>query len=177
MLINVLKGEMAIFGEPPQAPDDLLSSGALYLPRLVRRPGLLQIQQEAAWRATIPPELIRIRTLLNKAISDHRYEGDSRVFLMQVKHHEAERSEETEGSEGLFVLTFWVAHANEPEIRDRLKEMEISNLEVDLLAGSAQQIPALIAAAWTAWCDLPYRHEDQRIREFHSSGPDTEAKD
>jgi hypothetical protein len=158
MLINVVKGEMALFGEPAQAPDDLLASGALYLPRLVRRPGVVRVQHEANWSVRVPPLLSKVAAYLQTAITEHRHEKNSKVLLLQIRHAD------DEGPERCFVLTFWVAGANEPEIRSHLKELGVS--DVDVLVGSASQSAALIEAAWTAWCDLPHRHTDEPLRQL-----------
>jgi lipopolysaccharide/colanic/teichoic acid biosynthesis glycosyltransferase len=156
-LINVVKGEMTLFGEPPQAPDDLLAAGAFYLPRLTQRPGVVRVQHETDWLSNVPPKLSDVATYLRQAITDHRHEDNSKVFLLQVRHTET-------GPEGAFVLTVWVAGANEPEIRSHLKELGVSN--IDVIAGSAEQTAALIEAAWTAWCDLPHRQADESLRQL-----------
>lgn len=155
MLINVAKGEMALFGDPPQTPDDLLASGTLYLPRLLWRPGVMRIQHGPDWSPDVPPQLSNVVSYLRRAISDHRHEEDAKLFLMQI------RRTDMEAREASFVLTCWVAAANEPEIRGRLKELGVSG--VDVIAGSARQSAALIEAAWTAWCDLPRRQEDEPL--------------
>lgn len=155
MLINVAKGEMALFGDPPRTPDDLLASGALYLPRLLWRPGVMRIQHRPDWSPEVPPHLSNVAAYLRLAITDHRHEENTKLFLMQI------RRTDTQAHETAFVLTCWVAAANEPEIRGRLKELGISS--VNVIAGSARQSAALIEAAWTAWCDLPHRQEDEPL--------------
>jgi lipopolysaccharide/colanic/teichoic acid biosynthesis glycosyltransferase len=166
MLINVAKGEMALFGDPPETPDDLLASGALYLPRLLRRPGVMRIYHEPDRSAEVPPQLNSVMAYLRRAITDHRHEENAKLFLMQI------RRKDMEAREAAFVLTCWVAGANEPEIRVRLKEVGVSS--VDVIGGSARQSAALIEAAWTAWCDLPRRQQDEpldRLLRRQPSGP------
>jgi lipopolysaccharide/colanic/teichoic acid biosynthesis glycosyltransferase len=155
MLINVAKGEMTLFGDPPRAPDDLLASGALYLPSLLWRPGVMRIQHRSDWSPEVPPHLSNVAAYLRQAITDHRYEENTKLFLMQIKRTDMQ------ANEAAFVLTCWVAAANEPEIRGRLKELGVSS--VDVISGSARQSAALIEAAWTAWCDLPHRQEDEPL--------------
>jgi hypothetical protein len=167
MLINVIRGEMTLFGEAPQAPDDLLASGAFYLPRLMRRPGVVRVQQEVDWSANVPPRLSNVASYLQRAITEHRYEKNAKLFLLQVQ------LDDTKTPERSYVLTFWVAGANEPEIRSHLKDLGVSS--VDVIAGSAEQSAALIEAAWTAWCDLPHRQVDEplhRLLNRHAAGPE-----
>ena len=159
MLINVAKGEMALFGEPPQTPDALLDSGPLYLQRLLWRPGLLQISRRPPWRRWIQSELQHSKRLeeLLKVIPSGK---DSRVLLVRITGRSGDHQSSV-------VMSFRVAEVAEHDLQRHLDEIGVPSHNA--LAGDASQSAALIEAAWTAWFDLPARHEDKPRDEVEPS--------